>query len=190
MERPRPRRARAARRKPCLPTLPRGAEAVGKCPEPHPSPFLGHRRASSPESALSGLPKDVGAAPRRRASPQGRRGCGDRHRTAREHSRCWTPEDRDDASPLSSDRPRLAPALHRKIRDALRARSALGPRTRRPPGRDHTAGLAEPVTPSRRSGWHACLERPARPRSPWCWVSAMSGGMLLSNTSSPFPVPR
>ena len=28
------------------------------------------------------------------------------------------------------------------------------------------------------------------PRPPWCWVSAMTGGMLLSHTSSPFPVPR
>ena len=27
------------------------------------------------------------------------------------------------------------------------------------------------------------------PRPPWCWASAMTGGMLLSNTSSPFPVP-
>ena len=28
------------------------------------------------------------------------------------------------------------------------------------------------------------------PRMPWCFVSAMTNGMLLSNTSSPFPVPR
>ena len=28
------------------------------------------------------------------------------------------------------------------------------------------------------------------PRPPWCWASAMTAGMLLSNTSSPFPVPR
>jgi len=28
------------------------------------------------------------------------------------------------------------------------------------------------------------------PRPPWCWASAMTGGMLLSNTNSPFPVPR
>ena len=28
------------------------------------------------------------------------------------------------------------------------------------------------------------------PRPPWCWASAMTAGMLLSHTSSPFPVPR
>lgn len=28
------------------------------------------------------------------------------------------------------------------------------------------------------------------PRRPWSWVSAMTAGMLLSHTSSPFPVPR
>jgi hypothetical protein len=28
------------------------------------------------------------------------------------------------------------------------------------------------------------------PRPPWCWASAMTAGMLLSNTSSPFPLPR
>ena len=28
------------------------------------------------------------------------------------------------------------------------------------------------------------------PRPPWSWASAMTGGMLLSHTSSPFPVPR
>jgi hypothetical protein len=28
------------------------------------------------------------------------------------------------------------------------------------------------------------------PRPPWCWASAMTSGMLLSNTSSPFPLPR
>jgi hypothetical protein len=28
------------------------------------------------------------------------------------------------------------------------------------------------------------------PRPPWCWASAMTAGLLLSNTSSPFPLPR
>jgi hypothetical protein len=28
------------------------------------------------------------------------------------------------------------------------------------------------------------------PRSPWSWGSAMTAGALLSNTSSPFPIPR
>jgi hypothetical protein len=28
------------------------------------------------------------------------------------------------------------------------------------------------------------------PRPPWCWASAMTAGALLSNTSSPFPLPR
>lgn len=28
------------------------------------------------------------------------------------------------------------------------------------------------------------------PRPPWRWVAAMTGGILLSNTSSPFPAPR
>jgi transposase-like protein len=28
------------------------------------------------------------------------------------------------------------------------------------------------------------------PRPVWCWASAMTGGALLCNTSSPFPVPR
>ena len=28
------------------------------------------------------------------------------------------------------------------------------------------------------------------PRPPWSWGSAMTAGALLSNTSSPFPVPR
>jgi hypothetical protein len=27
-------------------------------------------------------------------------------------------------------------------------------------------------------------------RPPWSWASAMTGGMLLANTSSPFPAPR
>lgn len=28
------------------------------------------------------------------------------------------------------------------------------------------------------------------PRPPWSWAAALTGGMLLSNTSSPFPLPR
>jgi hypothetical protein len=28
------------------------------------------------------------------------------------------------------------------------------------------------------------------PRPVWSWVSAMTGGALLSNTNSPFPAPR
>ena len=28
------------------------------------------------------------------------------------------------------------------------------------------------------------------PRPVWCWASAMTGGLLLCNTSSPFPTPR
>lgn len=28
------------------------------------------------------------------------------------------------------------------------------------------------------------------PRPPWSWAAALTGGMLLSNTSSPFPVPH